>query len=296
MIRKLQQAWKRAYHDFYRRLPGVRESKALQQEITRIGGLLSNGLAYQTYEQLLAANPRHADPKRLAKYGVSVNSQNGEDGMINEIFRRIGRESRVFVEIGVGDGLENNSAFLLAQGWRGYWIDGDGRFVDVVAPALAGREDRLQWRVRFVDRENVGGILAEMAVPQEFDLLSLDVDQNTLFVWEGLRTYRPRVVVVEYNAAIPADVDWRVRYGKDRVWDGSQNYGASLKAFETLGAELGYRLVGCDFNGVNAFFVRSDLAGGHFAEPFTAENHYEPARFLLLHRASHRRALLDLPD
>ncbi len=46
-------------------------------------------------------------------------SQSGEDGILGEIFRRIGTTERRFVEIGVGNGLENNTAYLLAQGWHG---------------------------------------------------------------------------------------------------------------------------------------------------------------------------------
>jgi hypothetical protein len=48
---------------------------------------------------------------------------------------------------------------------------------------------------------------------------------------------------------------------------------------------MGYALVGCDFIGTNAFFVREELATAErFAEPFTAENHHEPPRVAMLHR------------
>jgi hypothetical protein len=104
------------------------------------------------------------------------------------------------------------------------------------------------------------------------------------------------VVVVEYNAVIPPGLDWKVRYAPDRVWDGSHNFGASLKAFELLGTQLGYSLVGCDFIGVNAFFVRSDLVADKFAAPFTAENHYEPPRYVFLHRRAHPVSILDRQD
>ena len=53
---------------------------------------------------------------------------------------------------------------------------------------------------------------------------------------------------------------------------------ASLAAFERLGRERGYALVGCDFTGTNAFFVRADLAEGKFLAPFDAATHYEPSR------------------
>ena len=45
------------------------------------------------------AQPRYADPKRLLRYGFKVYSQHDEDGIIQEIFRRIGTSSRTFVEV-----------------------------------------------------------------------------------------------------------------------------------------------------------------------------------------------------
>lgn len=78
------------------------------------------------------------------------------------------------------------------------------------------------------------------------------------------------------------------------MWDGTINYSASLKSYELLGQELGYSLVGCDFSGANAFFVRDNILGDHFAAPFTAENHYEPDRMGLCElRPFHSKALLD---
>jgi hypothetical protein len=62
------------------------------------------------------------------------------------------------------------------------------------------------------------------------------------------------------------------------VWNGTDQSGASLTAMTRLGLEKGYTLVGCDISGVNSFFVRKDLAGDYFAEPFTAENYYHPPR------------------
>jgi hypothetical protein len=241
----------------------------------------------------LRDHPRYGDPQRLLRYQSQVCSQNGEDGIIHEIFRRIGTTTRIFVEVGVGNGSENNTAFLLSQGWTGFWIDGDSGFLG----ALENREDLrnncLKYLVAFASKENISALLEQLGVPKEFDLLSLDVDQNTYYAWEGLRSFRPRVVVVEYNAAIPPDVDWKIRYGSNRTWNGTQNFGASLKAFEVLGRQFGYSLVGCELSGANAFFVRDDLLADKFAEPFTSENHYEPPRYSMSHRRSHPPSILD---
>ena len=243
----------------------------------------------------LAHHPRYADPKRLVRSFAQVNSQNGEDGIIHEIFRRVGPASRVFVEVGVGDGTENNTAFLLAPGLAGL-LDRRERRV----PGRPGRAPRPPGRlpatlVARVDRDNAAGLFRKLGVPAEFDLLSLDIDQNTYYAWEGLHEFRPRVVVVEYNAAIPPDVDWKVRYDPGREWDYTQNFGASLKAFEHLGRRLGYCLVGCDFCGVNAFFVRRDLAAGPLRR---AVHRRKPLRAAALPAlpAAHRRAILDRAD
>ncbi len=73
----------------------------------------------------LAATDRFRDPLRLLSFEHQVFSQGGEDGIVREIFRRIGTERRTFIELGAGDGTENNTTFLLQQGWSGIWCEGD---------------------------------------------------------------------------------------------------------------------------------------------------------------------------
>ena len=145
-----------------------------------------------------------------------------------------------------------------------------------------------------VTAENVSAILAELKVPAEFDLLSLDVDRNTYFLWRALKNFRPRVVVIEYNSSFPPDQEWTVEYNASLTYNCTSYMGASLKAYERLGSEMGYALVGCELSGINAFFVRRDLCADKFAEPFTAENHYEPPRYFLLRRDGHPRCFTDI--
>jgi hypothetical protein len=65
----------------------------------------------------------HSDPRRLERSGFKAYSQSDEDGIIRESFRRIGDRDRSFVEIGCGEGAENNTRYLLHSGWTGGWID-----------------------------------------------------------------------------------------------------------------------------------------------------------------------------
>ncbi len=277
----------------YSRIPGIRELLQIQDLLLDLSSTYRNAEAAKAWLADCQSNPRYTDPLRLLTYSFQVCSQNREDGIINEIFRRIKDTNKTFVEIGVGDGTENNTAFLLTQGWTGFWIDGNPGFLRnlEIRPDLKG--GCLKGISVLVTKENICHYLAELKVPIEFDLLSLDIDQNTYYIWEALGHYRPRVVVVEYNASIPPGVCWKSIYSAARVWDKSHNFGASLKAYEQLGRHLGYELVGCEYIGANAFFVRRDLVSDQFAAPFTAENHYEPPRYYLAHRKGHPTSILD---
>src|ERR1700740_3619408 len=108
----------------YARIPVMRE---LRRSAAALEGLVFGQYHLQRammtdYEERLLSLPRYADPRNLNRHEFQVFSQFGEDGIIAEIFRRVGTVNRTFLEIGIGDGLQNNTTFLLFQGWRGFWI------------------------------------------------------------------------------------------------------------------------------------------------------------------------------
>ncbi|PSF39051.1 hypothetical protein C7H19_03085 [Aphanothece hegewaldii CCALA 016] len=241
----------------------------------------------------LINNPKYSEPKKLNKYEFKAYSQGGEDGIINEIFRRIGTTNQYFVEFGVGVGLENNSALLLTLGWRGLWIEGSEKYCKNIKEKFKYiiKNNQLTLINNFVDADNIESLFKKANVPEELDLLSIDIDGNDYWIWKAINQYRPRVVIIEYNAAYPPQVSWTIEYNPNHRWDYSNYMGASLLALEKLGIYKGYKLVGCSFTGVNAFFVRDDLVNEHFLEPYTAENHYEPARYFLCEQtAGHPRS------
>jgi len=226
------------------------------------------------------AKPRHADPKRLVRCGYKVYSQNDEDGIIAEIFRRIGTTSRTFVEFGVETGVECNTAKLLVEGWRGLWIESTAASTAAIrrefAPFIA--DGKLVLKESLVTTENINGLIGKAGFSGEIDLLSIDIDGNDYWVWKAINTVDPRVVVIEYNATLRPPMALVVPYRADAQWDGTNHYGASLEALVRLAAAKNYRLVGCSIAGVNAFFVRADLCADRFLEPATAQEHYEPPR------------------
>ena len=241
----------------------------------------------------LRRTPRALEPLRLTRFGQKAFSQSDEDGMILEVFNRIGAESQRFAEFGVEEGVECNTALLLVSGWRGLWMDASSRHVARIRSRHADAVTRgaLDVRLASINAENIDGLLAgwsggTAAAPAQIDLLSIDIDGNDYWVWQAIKSVSARVVVIEYNATYPPPVEFVRTYDPSARWRGDDYFGASLTSFEKLGRELGYSLVGCSLSGAYAFFVRDDnLAGpdgvARFHAPYTAEEHFEPPRYQL---------------
>jgi hypothetical protein len=220
--------------------------------------------------------------ERLEKYGFKVYSQYEEDGIIQEIFCRIGLRTKIFVEFGVENGLENNTLKLLLEGWRGLWIEGSTEYVSLIRSKFANviSEKKLTLVHAFLDIDNINSILQEYHTG-EIDLLSIDIDGNDIYIFEKINAVNPRVVVIEYNGKFPPPMSIAQKYDPKHTWTGTDYGGSSLSAIVKIAGAKGYSLVGCTVAGVNAFFVRNDLVSDHFCSPFTAENHYHPARYFL---------------
>jgi hypothetical protein len=93
--------------------------------------------------------------------------------------------------------------------------------------------------------------IEEAKYPIDFDLLSIDIDGADYFIWESVKRFRPRVVVIEFNPTIPNDVVFV------QEKDMSINQGASLLALVLLAKEKGYELICC--TDWNAIFVLKEF-------------------------------------
>ncbi|HEX6202801.1 MAG TPA: hypothetical protein VF100_07350 [Thermoanaerobaculia bacterium] len=252
---------------------------------------LRAAIAEDVVARALRGEERYRDPRHLARYEHKVYSQSGEDGIVREVLRRVGVAERAFVEIAAGNGRENNTVFLLAQGWSGLWVEGDPGKVEQIEAGFGDwlASGRLRLSPEFVTAASVGEAMERGGAAVEPDLLSIDIDGNDYWLWKSLGACRARLVVIEYNALFPPDMEWVMPYDPGHRWRRDTWFGASLKSLERLGRELGYRLVGCTFVGTNAFFVREDLVGSSFGDAFRAEDHYQPLRLHLIHRSGFPR-------
>jgi hypothetical protein len=240
------------------------EVAALAARVDRVGRAQLYAAIADVVASHRAEAPDDAESESLRRTSLTgwergVFSQFGEDGVIAELVRRVGAPTRYFVEFGAETGLEGNCLLLAsALGWSGLLIEGD-----------AEKARTLVWRLSpipgvqaiegTVTPENVEEHFRTAGVPDEPDVLSIDVDGIDWWIWRAIRSFRPRIVVVEYNGHLTLDRALTVPAQHRDAWDGTAYYGASLTAYERLARAKGYRLVHTELNGNNAFYVREDL-------------------------------------
>lgn len=233
----------------------------------------------------LKAEVRFLTPENIVLDGYKIYSQVDEDGIIESIFKRIGAGGKTFIEIGCGDGSENNTHALLLKGWKGVWVDGNrGNIEKIRKHVPVGNSflvliNQMITRGNVIDvlRQNIGVVKEDISV----DLLSVDIDGNDFYVLEAiLKSSKPRVVCVEYNAKFPYPMEVMVTYSPLRGWDRDDYQGASLACYTKVCEQHGYRLVTCNLSGTNAFFV-NDQELDNF-KMYPPEQLYRPPRYDLI--------------
>jgi hypothetical protein len=207
----------------------------------------------------------------LGEVGFKAFSQTDEDGILLYIFSLIGSVSRKSVEICSGDGIECNTANLIINhGWHGLLIDGDEELVRNGTEFYSKNPNTRIYPPVFahswITRDNVNNVIAGNGFSGNVDLLSIDMDGVDYWIWDAINCIDPRVVVVEYQDIIGPNRSCTVPYSDSfnayqyPTTRGMPNFcGASLSAFVKLARSRGYRLVGCNRYGFNAFFIKNPL-------------------------------------
>lgn len=185
----------------------------------------------------------------LTAFEQRIFSQNGEDGVLLKIFDLIGTKSKFFVEFGTGDGRECNTRYLREFcEWKGLMMDG------------GYCQPHINLQQEMITAENILELFTKYGVPEEFDLLSVDIDFNDFYVLNKiLGKYFPRVIVIEYNATHLPHEDKVVLYNPTQFWDGTNYFGASILSLYNIGRKYNYSLIYAENQGVNLFLVRDDV-------------------------------------
>jgi hypothetical protein len=189
----------------------------------------------------------------LRRHRAQYYSQNGEDGVLERLLQIVGATNRFYVEFGVESGAECNTRRLREAGWSGVMMD------------YAADDPAIRLYRAFITAENVNDLFLAHGVPDHFDVLSIDIDGNDYWVWKAIAPrFQPRIVIIEYNCAIPADIAVTMPYERDFRWANQPNIGPSLLALRKLAAAKGYTLVYAD--PPNAFLVQSTILPPHYKE------------------------------
>ena len=198
-------------------------------------------------------------PERLVAQRFRLASQNQEDGITIALLKAAGIVTRRFVEIGSGLSGGNAAFFAREWGWTGVMVDGAGApRMEQVGRRFPGVRAVHAW----VTRENINELIIANGQSGEIDLFSLDLDGVDYWIWEAMDACSPRIVILEYNSMFGPERAVTVPYDPefDRHRHHAMYYGASLTAWTRLAARKGYRLVAVEPSGINAFFLRHDVA------------------------------------
>ena len=76
-----------------------------------------------------------------------------------------------------------------------------------------------------------------MFIPREVDLLSIDIDGNDYHVWAAIRSFRPKLVIIEYNPTMANAVHFVQEKQRET------NQGSSAAALVDLARSRGYELI-----------------------------------------------------
>ncbi|MBI4221020.1 MAG: hypothetical protein HY682_12805 [Chloroflexi bacterium] len=218
-------------------------------------------------------NARGALLPTFDEVGFRAYSDTDEDGILLYIFSLIGSETKTVIDIGCAGVRGSNTANLIINhGWNGVLIDGREDAVEAATRFYRRCRDTMHFpptvTYAWITAENVDSVIAAKGLPHtEIDLLSIDLDGMDYWIWKAITRVEPRVVIVEYQDIIGPEKRLVVPYRPDfKLSDypvnrlGADYVGASLPAFVKLGSEKGYRLVGCNRFGYNAFFVKRGIA------------------------------------
>ncbi|MFB9844064.1 FkbM family methyltransferase [Mucilaginibacter ginsenosidivorans] len=174
----------------------------------------------------------------LKKFEKNIRSQFGEDGIIEEIFERIGVTDKTCVEFGAWDGIHFGNTWNLwhQSGWRTLLIEGDPDKYKLLVSNTSGHANVTPLLAFVTDSgpDALDNILRRQQFPARIDLLSIDIDGDDYYILESLRDFTPRVIIIEYNPTIPPDMEV--------VQEKGGYFGSSALSLLKLGREKGYKL------------------------------------------------------
>jgi hypothetical protein len=185
------------------------------------------------------------------QFQQDIYSQNGEDGVLDTIFKELGVDVPICCEYGGHDGIHasNSRRFLIERQSKVLYIEGDKGLFDVLKTNTKDYPTAILENC-FVACENgtpLNQLLTKHSFPIDFDLLSVDIDGCDHWSLSQIGNYRPKVIVIEIDSGkhplIPSTINLN---------DGAYNFASSMFFLN----QMGYDVV---LHTGNMIAVRKDL-------------------------------------
>jgi hypothetical protein len=190
----------------------------------------------------------------LTEAEKKIYSQNGEDGIIKEVFSRIGVESGTFLEFGAETGAELNCRLLAESGWNGIFIEASQEQFALLKNHY-NEFKNITCINSYVTPQNINELTATIA--DSVNIISIDIDGIDYQIFDAIN-HKPILFIVEYNGSLPLEKEVSL-VNTSPDWDRTANTGASLGALEKIAKRKGYSLIHTENHGVNAFFIKNDM-------------------------------------
>ena len=187
------------------------------------------------------------------EYKRNMYSQNGEDGIIEELLNKLEIKSGWACEFGAWDGIRFSNTFaLIERGFQGVFIEGDGnKYKNLIK--TAEKHPNIIPVHAFVDHNDtdnsLDNLLSKTKIPINFDVLSIDVDSYDYQIWKSLKKYRPKIVIIEINSFINPN-------SLEHIHDPHKYQGTAFLPMLILGSGKGYSFV---VHTGNVIFVENKL-------------------------------------
>ena len=190
--------------------------------------------------------------KNYDKFLKNIYSQNGEDGVVNEILNELKIADGTCIEFGASKGKDNSNTFsLVEKGWKALYIEADKeKFLEL--EKATKKHPNVILANKFVSSKkglnDLNSIISENNFDSNCDILSIDIDSEDLRVWEVF-TGKPSIVIIEINSSIKPGI---LNYHLDKYVGNS--FSSTLK----VAKKKGYVLL-CHTG--NLIFLKKDLIG-----------------------------------
>jgi len=203
------------------------------------------------------------------QFAKNIFTQNGEDGIIEHLFKDLNIHDGVVVEFGAWDGVYLSNVYNLwkNKNFNAVLIESNvSKYADL--QKISDKFDRVECVNACVspnaeDQNSIDNILSRSSFDindDSFALMSIDIDSCDYYIFESINKYFPKVIIIETNGG---DLNKESK---------THDNGCSLLSVDLLAKTKNYTLV-CHTG--NAIFIRNDLT--HLIPPgdYSIQNLYQ---------------------